>query len=360
MLNIKSKTVLLPLLIALPTFGLQANNEDVSKEALQTELNQIRLRLATLEEQEKTDDKAGEQSQSLSNSINFYGSLRPTFGVTMSGSDDVWDVGDALSRIGIAADQELGYGLTGFAKGEFKVNIQANGDFGEARKAYVGIKGDFGRVAIGKQSSTQYRFIADPVDIFNRAATPLAYDSASPFRVNNLVTYRKDFGDVSFSVDSQFDGDNDSDFFNTGLVYNGDLLRAAVAYYSKESYDIDAFNGVKEQTGIGVSVAKSFGDLYLAASYQGTEVNSVDGSTLDLVGAYAITEIYKLKLGASSFDDGIDDMSSGNYNAYNTTLEWQGTADFRLFLEYQKTDFEHRDADDSIMVGMRYDFDYKF
>lgn len=357
MRNIKSKTVLLPLIIALPTFGLQANDEDVSREALQTELNQIRLRLATLEDQDKADDKASEQTQSLSNSINFYGSLRPTFGVTMSGSDDVWDVGDALSRIGIAAEQELGHGLTGFARGEFKVNIQGNGDFGEARKAYVGIKGGFGRVAIGKQSSTQYRFIADPVDIFNRAATPLAYDSASPFRVNNLVTYRKDLGDFSFSVDSQFDGDKDanaSDFFNTGLAYNSDLLRAAVAYYSKDLDD------GKEETAYGVSVSKHFDDLYLAAAYQDREVDNVSGSTFDLVGAYAITEIYKLKLGASNFDDGIDDISSGNYKAYNTTLEWQGTADFRLFLEYQKTDFEHRDADDSIMVGMRYDFDYKF
>ena len=80
MLNIKAKTVLLPLIIALPTFGLQANDEDVSREALQTELNQIRLRLATLEDQDKADDKASEQTQSLSNSINFYGSLRPTLG----------------------------------------------------------------------------------------------------------------------------------------------------------------------------------------------------------------------------------------------------------------------------------------
>ncbi|GMA83439.1 hypothetical protein GCM10025855_29720 [Shewanella glacialipiscicola] len=86
-------------------------------------------------------------------------------------SDEVWDVGDASSRIGFAAEQKLSHGLTGFAKGEFKVDIKNDGDFGDARLAYVGIEGLFGRFAIGKQAVTQ-EIISDPVDIFNRSGTP--------------------------------------------------------------------------------------------------------------------------------------------------------------------------------------------
>lgn len=350
----KKRTVklsLLPLLFALPVFVAQADNDGVSKEELQKQLDAIQQRLAALEVD-------GETSSAASNtSINFYGSLRPTFGVTRTDSDDVWDVGDALSRLGFYSESKVNNSLVAFARGEFKVNIQTNGDFGEARKAYVGIKGDFGRVAIGKQSSTQYRMIGDPVDIFNRAATPLAYDSVSPFRINNLVTYRKNVGDLSFAVDAQFDGsrsDNASDFFNTGLEYNSDFIRAAFAYYSKELND-----GNNEKT-YGASLAKSFGPLYVAAAYQDVEANDIEGSTLDVVAAYAITEIYKLKVGISAFDDGLSDLVSRDYTAYNTTLEWQGTADFRLFVEYQKTAFDYREDNDQLMVGMRYDFDYGF
>jgi hypothetical protein len=37
----------------------------------------------------------------------------------------------------------LGNGLTAFAKGEFKVDIRDDGDFGDARKAYVGLEDFF-------------------------------------------------------------------------------------------------------------------------------------------------------------------------------------------------------------------------
>lgn len=352
MKNIKLKSTLLPLIVALPTFAAQADNA-VSKEELQKELQALSVRLAELEKQETPAAKSGPSATSLS----FYGSLRPTFGVTSNDTDDTWDVGDALSRLGFAAEHQINDNLTGFAKGEFKVNIQADGDFGDARLAYVGIKGNFGRVAIGKQWATQYNAIAEPVDIFNRAATPLAYDSASPFRINNLVTYSKSFGNLTFAVDGQFNGsdrDNAADYFGGGVTYSSDVIRVAAAYYTKELND-----GNDEKT-VGVSLAKSFGPLYLAAAYQDREVVNLDGSTLDLVAAYAINNTYKVKLGVSQFEDGVSDASSGDYSAYNSTLEWQGTPDFRLFVEYQKTDYDNRDEDDQLMVGMRYDFDYKF
>ena len=320
-------------------------------------------------------DVAPKAKQESRHKLNFYGTLRPTFGVTDTDNGSNWDVGDALSRIGIATEHKLSNGLTAFAKGEFKVNIQANGDFGEARKAYVGVKGDFGRVAIGKQASTQYNMIADPVDIFNRASTPLAYDSASPFRVNNLVTYRKQFGDVKFTVDSQFDGsdgDSGSDLFNTGLQYSGNGLKAAVAYYTR-----DAAQGA-EDTAIGFSMAKSFGDLYLAASYQDREINDfvewtfvdglpvvsdiydASGSTLDVVAAYKINSTYKAKFGVSVFEDGKSTAISQDYNAYNATIEYHASPDFYMFAEVQQNDFEYLEDSNQFNVGFRYNFDVGF
>ncbi|AZG74471.1 porin [Shewanella livingstonensis] len=343
-------SAMIMLSFAAPIFTVQANNDTETNDELRAELKQIQQRLATLETQDS------EPSTPSDTQFNFYGSLRPTFGLTHTNSDDVWDVGDANSRIGFATEHQLGSGLTAFAKGEFKVDIRNDGDFGDARKAYVGLEGFFGRVAIGKQAVTQ-EIIYDPVDIFNRSGTPIAYDSASPFRLNNLVTYRKQFGDILFSADGQFDGNkgsDGSDFFNTGLRYKTELIYIAAAFYTKELED-----GTDENT-VGITLAKNFDSLYLAAAYQNIEKDTVDGSTLDIVASYFINETYKIKLGIAKYDDGGSDITSENYNAYNTTLEWHKTSKFSTFIEYQKKDFEYKETNDQIMVGMRYNFDYTF
>ncbi len=352
MKNLKIKAALLPLAVVLPTFAATAQ-EGVSKEDLHKQLSQIQARLAQLEE-------AKSAPASNNTKINFYGTLRPTFGLTSTDSEDSWDVGDALSRIGVAAEHKLSNGMTAFAKGEFKVQIQGDAHFGDARKAYVGIKGDFGRVAIGKQSTTQYSIIADPVDIFNRASTPLAYDDASPFRQQQLVSYSKQLGNLSFSAMGQFNSDTEnegSDLFNTGVKYQGDGFTLGAAYLSKD------FKGFDEQA-FGISGSKSLGDLYIAASYQDIDRggNGQDRSTLDVVGAYQINESYKFKAGYSKFSDDLDISLSNEVTRVNTTLEWHGSPDYYLFVEYQNNNFANGSARDSdqFMVGMRYNFDYKF
>lgn len=351
MKNLKLKSALLPLTLVLPVFAVNAG-ESVSKDDLQKQLMQIQARLAQLEE--------AKPANTNNTKFNFYGTLRPTFGLTSTDSEDSWDVGDALSRIGIAAEHQLSNGMTAFAKGEFKVQIQGDAHFGDARKAYVGIKGDFGRFAIGKQATSQYNIIADPVDIFNRASTPLAYDDASPFRQQQLVSYSKSFGNLSFSAMGQFDKgsvNEGSDLFNTGVKYQGDGFTLGAAYLNKD------FQGFDEQT-IGLSASKSLGDLYLAASYQDIDRggNGQDRSTIDIVGAYKISEQYKFKAGYAKFSDDLSAMNSNEVTRLNTTIEWHGSPDYYLFAEYQNNNFASDDSRDSdqFMIGMRYNFDYKF
>ena len=351
MKNLKLKSALLPLLIAVPAFAAQAGDD---REALQKQLDALQSRLAQLEQTEAPKAKAKSDT-----SISIYGSLRPTFGVTSTDDADSWDVGDALSRIGVAVEHKLSNGMTAFAKGEFKVQIQGDANFGDARKAYVGIKGDFGRVAIGKQDTTQFAIIAGPVDIFNRASTPLAYDDSSPFRQQEMVTYRKQFGNLEFRAEGQFKGasaNEGSDFFNTGVNYVGDDFTVAAAYLTRDTA------GVDENT-LGVSASKSFGAFYVAAAYQDIDHGGygADSSTIDLVGAYAINDRYKVKVGLSQYSDDMSAALTNDVTRFNTTLEWQGSPDYRLFVEYQNNNFEDASRDsDQLIVGMRYNFDYKF
>jgi len=349
--NLRLKSVLLPLTLSLPMFAAQAG-DDVSRAALQGQLNDVQMRLAQLEQ--------GKAATSAT-TINFYGSLRPTFGVTSTDAVDSWDVGDALSRIGVAAQHKLSNGMTGFVKGEFKVQIQGDAHFGDTRKAYVGIKGDFGRVAIGKQDTTHFATIAGPVDIFNRANTPLAYDDVSLFRQQEMISYRKSFGKLEFRAEAQFKGDaspnEGSDLVNAGINYRGDDFSVAIAYLTRD------FEGADENT-FGLSASKNVGDWYFGAAYLDLTRDIADGdvSTLDVVATYALNEQYKLLFGASKLDDGLTANISNDVTRINSTLEWQGSKDFRLFVEYQNNNYSHQHQKDSdqLMVGMRYNFDYKF
>ncbi|MDX2370385.1 MAG: porin [Colwellia sp.] len=355
--NFKIKKSLLSLALVLPAFASYAA-ADVSKEVLQEQLVEIQSRLDLLE------GSKGSSAGQSDTTINVYGTLRPTFGLTSTDSTDSWDVADALSRIGIAAEHKLTNGLTGFAKGEFKVHIENTGNFGDARKAYVGIKGDFGRVAIGKQDTTQYAIIGDPVDIFNRASTPLAYDDVGQFRQQELVSYRKSFGNVDFRIEGQFKGDSaneGSDFVNGGVKYNGEDFTLAVGYLTKDLAGTD-------QKTVGVSASKSMGDWYVAAAYQDIDNggNNLDITTLDLVGAYKISETYKVKMGYSVFSDDLVAADSKEITRINGTVEWHGSPDFYLFAEVQNNSYEDenvtagREDSNQFIVGMRYNFDYSF
>ncbi len=343
---------------AMPALAAQADDAQTNAE-LRADLQRIQQRLEVLEAQEaKTTTATPSKTK-----FGFYGSIRPILGYSHTDSNSDWGVEDANSRIGFTTSHEITEGLTAFAQGEFKVEIDNGGDFGKVRKAFAGVEGGFGRVAIGQQAVTQ-EIIYDPVDIFNRPDTPLAYDGASPFRLGNLVTYRKQLGDFLFSVDGQFDenstndknelNNQSTDFANVGVRYKTDFIYIASAYYNKQLAD-----GSEENT-VGVTVAKNFDKLYLATAYQNIDKDDIDtGHTLDVVASYPIFENHKLKLGYGQYDNGLD----SGYNVYNTTLEWQKTSQFKTFIEYQRKNFDDassKEDDDQIRIGLRYDFKYDF
>ncbi len=119
------------------------------------------------------DDKAVQEQRKAapgSATLNLYGTLRPAFALYADENDEESaNVRDALSRIGLNGSIALTPTINGIFEGEWSVDIQTDGEFGRARKAYVGVEGGFGSIAIGKQRPPQYLFIAEPVEIFNHA-----------------------------------------------------------------------------------------------------------------------------------------------------------------------------------------------
>ncbi len=344
----------LPSLVALAVTLCSYNAFADDAQSLEQRIKQLENRL----------EKSTTPSQFENSQLSLYGSIRPTLSYLDNERDETWDVRDALSRVGIKASTEFADGWTAIAQGEWSVDIANSGNFGKARQAYAAIASPYGQIGIGKQRPAQYTLVAEYVDIFNHGNSPYAYDHESPFFVDNFVTYQLVTGDFTWMAGAQFDGesgDDATDMVNLGLGYDVDQLHIGLGYVSQNTMTDAGIEG-DDQT-IGGVVAYTFSnDLYVAVSYQDKQYNldalSQDrsGSTLDSALAYPIAKDYKVKLGYFQFKDGIEDNTSADYDGFNTTLEWNPIDNLRVHLEYLDKSFEHRNDDQAITIGFRYDF----
>lgn len=349
--------VVAPLMIAMSAATVNAANVD-----------ELEGRVAELERLLKQQAETAPAKKADGKGLTVYGSLRPALTYNDFGDSSSTDITDFFSRIGLKGEQALGNGLTAFYRGEWDIDVEADGDFGDARLAYAGFKGDFGQVAIGKQWSPHYNIVAEVTDIFNNRSSPFAYDEASPFRTNQMVTYSYSAG--GFKLDS-------------GLQFNGDPENSAGGDNSEASEPNHVDSGV-------IGVGYSFGDVYVGASYllqQGANdfersFSSVgaswsvtedwyvamtlqeitrddvaveyDQSSMDIVTSYALGSGYKFKAGYFDWDG---DGQGRSFDGYNLTVERQLSDSVRVFTEWLRRDIEDGDAQDSISVGVRYDFE---
>lgn len=309
-----------------------------------------------------------------------YGSLRPSLTYSDNGDDTNYDVTDFLSRVGVKGHVDISEGLTAIYRGEWDADIEANGDFGDARLAYVGLQTGLGQIAIGKQWDPHFNIVAEVTDIFNHRASPFAYDEDGPFRTNQLVTYMAHMGGLNIQAGARFDGspdnsaggDNskasepdDMDAGSFGVGYRMGPLYAGVSYLEEHGAEDEEVTIL----GLGASMDVSE-NLYLAVTFQDIEhddlaledghVLDLDKSSLDIAAAMALGGGYKLKAAYFDWDgdeDEHDHAPGRSFDGYNLTLERQLNDQVRVFAEWLQRDIDDVDEHDHISIGFRYDFE---
>ena len=232
--------------------------------------------------------------------VSIYGRFWPrvTYN-SVDGGDSSTDITDALSRVGIKANTQITETLSAVLHGEWDVDIEDNGNFGDARLAYVGLGSEsMGMVAIGKQWDPYYNLVAEVTDIYYHRASPFGYDNQGPFRSTNLVTYANSIGGLKINAGMQVDGsvdngDGGTHSDNVDAASVGASLRSGPVYigvsYLRQNRDEDGIE--RDSFGVGGSL-NVIDNLYLAATYQYITDNSDDGSelnpfTLDVVASYS-------------------------------------------------------------------------
>jgi predicted porin len=363
MKNIKLKSVLLPIALAIsPTFLAHAADADT-----QSQIDALQRRLAELESEDKK-----EQARKENYGVTVYGSFRPALTYSDFGNDESsTDVTDFFSRIGFKGDIKVNESITAFYQGEWDIDVEADADFGDARLGFVGLEGDFGRVALGKQWSPHYNIVAEATDIFNNRSSPFGYDEASPFRTNQMVTYSYSNGGFKLDAGLQFNGDaensaggDNSQANNTEQVDSGSI---GVSYsfgdfylgasYLDQQLDVDDERDFRAVAG-SWKVSK---DFYVAVTYQDIERTmgtiTYDQSSFDIAASYALSKNYTFK---TSYFDWDGDGQGRTFDGYNLTLENQLNDSVKVFVEYLTRDIEGGEQQKHVSVGMRYDFEGLF
>lgn len=227
------------------------------------------------------------------------------------------------SRLGFAGETDLDNGLTAFGKLEFGVDTRSGDNDDGAlgtRHAYIGLKGDFGKITVGQTYHTWYNTVIAPVDQpwWGACNGCISYTERS----SDGLSYAADFGTLSVGATAYLiptDGANNTDKldgFEVGVSFDAGITNVGIAIQ-----DIEGSEAV-----LGVAVNGNYGDIGYAANVtmqDAANVGDEDGTGIDVYLSYGD---YYLDVG--QIDRG--DTSTGLTLGYTRSIGRATTSWFEL------------------------------
>jgi len=224
------------------------------------------------------------------------------------------------SRIGVKGATPMDNGMSVTHKLEMATKGIIDGDGGlGARDAWVGLKGNFGEVRVGRHS-TPLSLSSDAVDIMNVGGHESINNG--PFRVPNAIAYLKGFGPVGFAaayVPDETHGVS-SDIISTLINYSSNGIYTAWGHQkAKGSTATDTltlgytapaghkasfvYNKTGDYKGTALNGRYKFGKAYVQGEIGNAK--DIDGSYKVLEAGYALgkgTSVWT-SLGKNNMDD---------------------------------------------------------
>ena len=223
--------------------------------------------------------------------LEVYGKLHLNFGTfdkKVAGGEDNWHLNSYASRLGFKGQQKLDEGLTGTYKFEFQVDtaekssteytdsngdtVTVSNDSGlERRNMYIGLKGGFGEVRIGRHDSP-LKLAQGKFDQFGDTEGDLKYagDQDGENRQDNAITYLLKSGNIGFNAqiipgegDGVTAGDGPADTISVAVSYDNGPLYVALA---QDSYD--STGGAAEDSLTRLVATYKMSSMQFGAFYQ--------------------------------------------------------------------------------------------
>ncbi|OUS25351.1 porin [Thalassotalea sp. 42_200_T64] len=282
--------------------------------------------------------------------INFYGKANVTIQMSDDGEGSFSEVKSNASRLGVTGGLKINDALSVVYKAEFQVDMDGDSDDNiTARNQYIGLKGNFGTVLLGK-NDTVTKQSQGKVDIFSDLEADIKVLWKGENRMSDTLTYfTPKFGLFQAGLTYSAEGDEQSDAGISAAVTYGDAklksnnFYAAVAIDSEvKGYDIfratvaTKFAGIKFgamlQTQEDVESGKELEGLMVSAAYK------IDGFTLK--GQVQTAEV-----------DGGDDKSG-----ISAGVDYSLAKNAKIFAFYTSFDMDTGADQDYLATGIEYKF----
>lgn len=314
-----------------------------------------------------------------------YGRLRAGLQRTDADSadEDVIGFEDASSRFGIRGEEDLGNGLAGVYRYEWGTTVVE--DEGSAtglgkRHSFVGLKGSFGTVTIGRQTNPFYGLTGTSYALGNEYTGNYAMFEVGNFsdKTSDTLVYTNSFGDLEFGAAFEFNQDDaaneDLDSFSIAGRYNFGAGRVSLAYWDQDSSSTDDDGNVSTSENdvfaafIDFNVGES-GNIYLGWMGAAADV----GDTFDTDNGIDINiderdvDSYHLGYSGRSGDvgyflsyDGIDyddETAGADRDIFTVGGAYYLSGRTRIYFEAEFVDSDAEDSDrNRQVVGVRHDF----
>lgn len=262
----------------------------------------------------------------LAANVDIYGRADVSLQSSDSGEGNFSEVKSNASRLGFKGTHKLNEDLEVIYKAEFEVDIDGDGETFKARNQYIGLRGDFGEVLLGKNDS-MLKQSQGKNDLFSDHNADIKYLWVGENRLNDTLSYKSPTFNgfqlgATYMVEDEVDG---KDAFSIAALYGDKKLKKS-KFYASIAMDSEVKGKSKD------GAASGYFDT-VRATLQG----KVSGVTLGLM----LQNQENIDTGAEM--DGI--MISAKYSLGAATLKGQ----------YQVAD--HKDADKN--TGITAGIDYK-
>lgn len=307
--------------------------------------------------------------------VNFYGKANLSVQSSDDGAldsdgkskDSYTEVKSNASRIGFKGTQELSENLSVVYKAEFQVNMDeddSDGDTLSARNQYVGLKGNFGTVLLGKNDS-MLKQSQGKADVFSDYNGDIKYLWAGENRVSDSITYvSPKFAGLKLGVTYIAEDEADGDDGISAAVFYGDKSLKKSDFYASIAMDSDVKGqnkykftdkGLKDIT--RATVQGKVGGVVLGAMYHHEE-NS-DGPSQEVDG-FLVSAKYKMdnftfkgQIQTASIDDTDQDTSAASVG-----VDYSLAKSTKVYVWYTSFDMDaSSDLDkDYVATGIEYKF----
>ena len=169
----------------------------------------------------------------LAANVDIYGRADVSLQSSDKGDGSFSEVNSNASRIGFKGNHKLNDDLTVIYKAEFEVDIDGDGDVFKARNQYIGLRGAFGEVLLGKNDS-MLKQSQGKTDLFSDLNGDIKRLWVGENRLSDTLTYKSpkfngfQLG-VTYMAEDEVDGE---DAFSIAALYGDKKLKKSKIYAS--------------------------------------------------------------------------------------------------------------------------------